>query len=107
NIRSPPMKVCRRLKTTAPITIAKKKSFRSAPMRVRGALSERYTGLSLRFITREIVRVQGIGSSSWEEPRHEVHSSYGHADTKHNAGQRALGRAFAESEHQSAHYDRD
>src|SRR5581483_7689882 len=101
------MKVWRRLKTAAPITIAKKKSFRSAPMRVRGALSERYTGLSLRFIIREILRVQGIVSASREELRYEVHSSYGHANTKHNAGECVLRRAFAESEHQSTHYDRD
>jgi hypothetical protein len=50
NIISPPRKVCNKLKTAAPMTMAKKNNFLSAPMIVRGTLRERNTGLTLRCI---------------------------------------------------------
>jgi hypothetical protein len=53
-MNSPPTKVCNRLKTAAPIIMAKKKSFLSAPMMVMGALSERKTGFTLRCIIVQI-----------------------------------------------------
>jgi hypothetical protein len=49
-MRIPPRKVWRRLKTDAPISRARKKSFRSTPISVRGRLRERKTGLLLRGI---------------------------------------------------------
>src|SRR5215470_11432082 len=50
-MRIPPKSVCKRLNTPAPIMRVKKNSFRSAPMRVRGRLRDRKTGLCLRSMT--------------------------------------------------------
>ena len=76
NISIPPRNVCSRLKTAAPMTRARKSSFFSAPMRVRGALSARNTGLRLRSIVSS--RGEWLFRSR-KQPRHEVHGSHDHA----------------------------
>src|SRR5258708_34738535 len=100
-MNSPPRNVCRRLKTAAPITSAKKKSFLSAPNRVSGVLSARKTGLSLLGMRETSWSVSEFFLRSGKQPCHEVHGANGHADAKDNARQSALGSAFAECEHEA------
>jgi hypothetical protein len=93
--------MCRRLKTVAPITSAKKKSFLSAPNRVSGVLSERKTGLSLFGMRESLCSVGQAFLRSGKQPCHEVHGANGHADAKDHARQGALGSAFAECKHEA------
>src|SRR5579885_1514859 len=95
NIRIPPNKVFIRLKTPAPMSRAKKKSFRSTPRMVSGRLSERNTGLV------RLVCMSGSG----KEPGHEIDGTNGHSDAEDDAGHGAFRSALAKGENQSAHDD--
>src|SRR6516162_32716 len=106
-MRIPPKNVCKRLNTPAPIIRAKKNSFRSAPMRVRGRLRDRKTGLCLRSMAFPPPLGAAYEARSRKEPRHEVDRPNSHADTEDYASERALGGAFAEGKHQAANDDCD
>jgi len=48
-----------------------------------------------------------FGVRLWEEPRHEVDGTDGHANAEHDASKHPFRLPLAESEHQAANNDRD
>src|SRR6267154_836604 len=77
NMPTPPARLFNRLNTHAPITSAKKNSFRSAPRIVSGRFNDRKTGL--------VCIVIASGGLNPEQPSQEVHCQHCHSETEDNA----------------------
>src|SRR5260370_10514282 len=97
NMPTPPARLFNRLNTHAPITSAKKNSFRSAPRIVSGRFNDRKTGL--------VCIVIASGGLNPEQPSEEIHCQDGHPQTDNAACQGFLSSAFAEGERQATHND--
>src|SRR5216684_8265296 len=76
NIPTAPARLFSRLKTHAPMTSAKKNSFRSAPRIVSGRFNDRKMGFVCMALASE-----GLNP---EQPCHEVHRQHGHPQPEHD-----------------------
>src|SRR5260370_2949618 len=97
NIPTAPARLLSRLNTQAPMTSAKKNSFRSAPRIVSGRFNDRKTGLVCIVIASE-----GLNP---EQPSEEVHCQPFHSETENDAREGFLSATFAEGEGQAANND--
>lgn len=73
------------LNVAAPMHMAKKKSFRSAPRTVSGRCSVRYTVLLLRPGVIVVFGEYRPAEESGKEPSEEVDRGNGHANTEEHA----------------------
>src|ERR1700684_2653634 len=98
NINRPPRRLPSRLNVPAPIHIAKKKSFLSAPNIVRGRDNDRCTMLIRLF--SGMTCPPSRGQLSGKEPSKKVHRRDCHANSKKHTGKHAFRAALTKSERQ-------